>query len=53
VELEFVKKKLPSSPAEKRLWIEPGHRKLSIEEQCDLLELPRSPHPLRSSVQSS
>jgi putative transposase len=42
VELEFVKKKLPSSAADKRLWIEPGHPELSIVAQCELLGLPRS-----------
>ncbi len=36
------KKKLPSSTAERRLWIEPGDRRLSVAEQCQLVGLPRS-----------
>jgi putative transposase len=42
VELEFLKKKLPSSAGELRQWIEPSHRELSIAAQCELLGLPRS-----------
>jgi putative transposase len=36
------KKKLPSSIAERRLWIEPGDEQLSVAEQCQLLGLSRS-----------
>jgi putative transposase len=36
------KKKLPSSRAERRRWIEAGDADLSVVEQCRLLELPRS-----------
>jgi putative transposase len=33
---------LPSSALDKRRWIEPDHRQLSIVAQCELLGLPRS-----------
>ena len=36
------KKKLPSSRAERRRWIEAGDADLSVAEQCRLLGLPRS-----------
>src|SRR5688500_5980567 len=36
------KKKLPSLAAERRPWITPGDQRLSITQQCRLLELPRS-----------
>lgn len=36
------KKKLPSSTGERRAWIAPEDDRLSITEQCALLELPRS-----------
>ena len=36
------KKKLPSSTAERRQWITPGDERLSIRQQCQLLDLPRS-----------
>lgn len=36
------KKKLPSSIAERRAWIEPRHAQLSVAEQCALIDLPRS-----------
>lgn len=42
VELAWLKKKLPSSPAERRHWVTPGDRRLSIAQQCQLLDLPRS-----------
>ena len=42
VELEFLKKKLPSSALDKRCWIEAEHPHLSIVAQCELLGLPRS-----------
>src|ERR1041385_1781190 len=36
------KKKLPSSVAEKRTWIETSHPAISIRRQCELLDLNRS-----------
>ena len=42
MELGFVKKKRPSSAADRRRWIEPGDPDLSIVQQCELLGLPRS-----------
>jgi len=42
VELEFLKKSPDCSVEEKRRSIEPQHRHLSIERQCELLDLPRS-----------
>ena len=36
------KKKLPSSIAERRPWVTPGDKRLSITQQCQLLDLPRS-----------
>jgi putative transposase len=36
------KKKLPSSSAERRQWITPGDKRLSVTQQCRLLDLPRS-----------
>jgi putative transposase len=36
------KKKLPSSAAERRPWVAPGDQRLSITQQCQLLDLPRS-----------
>lgn len=53
VELEFLKKKLPSSAAELRRWIEPGHRELSIAAQCELLGLPRSSYYYEPAPESA
>ena len=36
------KKKLPRSTVERRQWITPGDSRLSIAQQCQLLDLPRS-----------
>ncbi len=36
------KKKLPSSTAERRQWVTPSDQRLSITQQCQLLNLPRS-----------
>lgn len=36
------KKKLPSLAAERRQWVTPGDERLSITQQCELLDLPRS-----------
>ncbi len=41
MELEWLKKKLPSSPADLRLWVDPDHGELTITDQCELLGLPR------------
>jgi len=42
MEVEWLKKNLPSSVEEKRRWIERGDRTLSIVRQCELLGLSRS-----------
>ena len=42
VELDFLKKELASSTDDKRPWIDPTYRRLSIQQQCELLGLPRS-----------
>src|SRR3954469_10693863 len=42
MELEWLKKKLPSSCEHKRSLIEPGHPALSVRRQCELLGLSRS-----------
>ncbi|MEL6945343.1 MAG: IS3 family transposase, partial [Bacteroidota bacterium] len=42
VELDWLKKKLPSSLNEKRMFIEKDHEHLSITRQCSLLGLNRS-----------
>ena len=42
VELDFLKKELASSTEDKRPWIDPAHSCLSIQQQCELLGLPRS-----------
>ncbi|MCO6044975.1 IS3 family transposase [Aeoliella sp. ICT_H6.2] len=42
VELDWLKKKLPSRAMDKRRWIEPGHPQLSVRRQCELLGLARS-----------
>src|SRR5262249_12155302 len=49
----FLKKKLPSSAAELRQWIEPGHRELSIVQQCELLGLPRSSYYYEPAPESA
>jgi putative transposase len=42
MELEWVKKKLPSSTTEKRVLIEWGHPEYSLRRQCELWGLSRS-----------
>tara|TARA_B100000809_G_scaffold216569_2_gene222312 strand:- start:585 stop:998 length:414 start_codon:yes stop_codon:yes gene_type:complete len=42
MEVEWLKKNLPSSAEEKRRWIEPDHPALSVVRQCELTGLPRS-----------
>ncbi len=42
VEVEWLKKNLPSSPEEKRRWIEHDHPNLSVARQCQLVGLSRS-----------
>ena len=42
VELDFLKKELASSIEDRRRWINPKHRRLTIQQQCDLLGVPRS-----------
>src|SRR4051812_4393530 len=42
MELEWVKKKLPSSCEQKRFLIDVGHPELSVRRQCELLGLSRS-----------
>ncbi len=42
MELEWLKKKLPSSTEKKRQLIEPGHGEISVRRQCELIELNRS-----------
>src|SRR6185369_2922627 len=42
VELDWLKKKLPSLAAERRQWVALGDERLSITQQCQLLDLPRS-----------
>jgi putative transposase len=42
VELDWLKKKLPSSTAERRRWIEPVDQCLSVADQCAIVGLPRS-----------
>lgn len=42
VELDWLKKKWPSTVAERRSWIDSGDRMLSVRRQCELLGLHRS-----------
>ena len=42
MELEWIKKKLPSSPDSRRGLIAPQHPQLSVRRQCEMLGLPRS-----------
>jgi len=53
MEVECLKKNLPSSAREKRRWIEPKHSELSIAHQCELVELPRSTWYYRPAVESA
>jgi len=42
MELEWLKKKLPNDTQAKRALIGPGHPRLSIRRQCELVGLNRS-----------
>ena len=42
VELDVLRKELALAIEERRLWIDPGHPRLTIQRQCQLLGLPRS-----------
>src|SRR5262249_35286093 len=44
---------LPSSAADKRLWIEPDHAELSVAAQCELLGLPRSSYYYEPAPESA
>ena len=48
IELDWLKKNLPSCTAKKQAMIEPDHRKLSVARPCRLLGLPRSSYYPRS-----
>ena len=50
MELEWLKKNLRSSTAEKRTMIDPDHPRLSVSRQCRLLALPRSTHYHRAKT---
>ena len=43
---------MPASGEDKRRWIEPEHRQLSIRRQCELLELPRAGYYYRPATES-
>jgi putative transposase len=43
---------VPASVEDKRRWIEPEHRQLSIRRQCELLELPRAGYYYRPATES-
>jgi putative transposase len=40
--LTGLKKNLPCSNSQKKGWIDPGHEQISIQRQCELINLPRS-----------
>ena len=42
MEVEWLKKNLPSSPEALRRCIDPNHQQLTVARQCELLDLPRS-----------
>ena len=42
MELDFLKKELALSIEDRRLWIDPRHPRLTIQQQCQPLDLPRS-----------
>ena len=52
VELDFFKKELASSTDDKRQWIDPAHRRLSIQQQCELLGVPRSTYYYQPRLES-
>lgn len=53
VELDWLKKKLSGSVEEKRAWIEPEHREISVVRQCDLIGLSRSSYYYQPSQDSA
>src|SRR5271165_1210917 len=53
VELDFLKKELASSTEDKRPWIDPYHRRLSIQQQCELLGVPRSTYYYQPQPESA
>ena len=53
MEVEWLKKNLPSSTREKRRWIDPNHPELSIARQCELVGLPRSTWYYAPAVESA
>jgi putative transposase len=52
VELDWVKKNLPSSAESRRAMVEPGHPRLAIQRQCELLGLPRSSYYYQPATES-
>jgi putative transposase len=53
MELEWLKKKLPASVAERRAMIEAGHSVLSIRRQCELLGLNRASYYYTPATESA
>jgi len=49
----FSKKELDLSPEQRRLWIDAYHPELSVQRQCELLELPRSTYYYQSRPESA
>jgi hypothetical protein len=49
MELEWLKKKSPRSPEELRPLVEPGHPRISVRRQCELLSLSRSSRYYRAA----
>ena len=48
MELEWLKKKLPTLTEAKRALIEPSHPAVSLVRQCELMEINRSTLPLHA-----
>jgi putative transposase len=53
VELDFLKKELASSTEDKRPWIDPAHPRLGIQQQCELLGVPRSTYYYQPQPESA
>ncbi len=53
VELDFLKKELASSTADKRPWIDPAHPRLTVQQQCELLGVPRSTYYYQPQPESA
>jgi hypothetical protein len=53
VELDFQKKELASSTEDRRRWIDPQHPQLSVQQQCELLGVPRSTYYQRPRQESA